>query len=349
MKLPLWRRRQDAELDEELASHLRMAIADRIARGESPEAASTAARLELGNLPLIKEVTRDTWGWTTVEQILQDIRYACRTLRKSPGFSLVAIITLALGIGANTAMFSVINAVLLRPLPFPHPERLVAVTETDLRRAPSIRSTSVSWPNFFDWRSRAHGVESLSAYRDADFTLTSGTRSLHIDGAVVSSEFFSTLGVQPVLGRGFQLEEERAGADVAVISDQLWRSQFDADPAVVGRAMRLNGRRFSIVGVMPPRFRFPVTVPTPLLWVTLAYDARTESPDDEPITQTARRPLLEGHRAVAARDGDRVRPVRARCDRGGDCARLPGAIRRAAASASSRSSKRWSATAGSRC
>ena len=284
MKLPLWRRRQDAELDEELASHLRMAIADRIARGESPEAASRAARLEMGNLPLVKEVTRDMWGWTTVEQILQDIRYACRTLRKSPGFSLVAIITLALGVGANTAMFSVINAVLLRPLPFPHPERLVAVTETDLRSATSIRSTSVSWPNFFDWRSRAHGVESLSAYRDADFTLTSGTRSLHIDGAVVSSEFFSTLGVQPVLGRGFQLEEERAGADVAVISDQLWRSEFDADPAVVGRAMRLNGRRFSVVGVMPPRFRFPVSVPAPLLWVTLAYDARTESPDEEPIT-----------------------------------------------------------------
>ena len=284
MKLPLWRRRQDAELDEELASHLRMAIADRIARGESPEAASQAARLEMGNLPLIKEVTRDTWGWTMVEQILQDIRYACRTLRKTPAFSLVAIITLALGIGANTAMFSVINAVLLRPLPFPHPERLVAVTETDLRRAPNIRSTSVSWPNFFDWRSRAHSVEAMSAYRDADFTLTSGTRSLHIDGAVVSSEFFSTLGVQPVLGRGFQREEERAGADVAVISDQLWRSQFDADPAVVGRAMRLNGRRFSVVGVMPPRFRFPVSVPTPLLWVTLAYDARTESPDDEPIT-----------------------------------------------------------------
>jgi len=284
MKLPLWRRRQDAELDEELASHLRMAIADRVARGESPEVARQAARLEMGNLPLIKEVTRDTWGWTTVEQVLQDVRYACRTLRKSPGFTLVAIITLALGIGANTAMFSVINAVLLRPLPFPHPERLAAVSETDLRGGPTIRSTSVSWPNFFDWRSRAQGFESMSAYRDADFTLTSGTRSLHLDGAVVSSEFFSTLGVQPVLGRGFQLEEERAGVDVAVISDQLWRSQFDADPGVIGRGIRLNGRRFTIVGVTPARFRFPVSAPSALLWVTLAYDARTESPDDEPIT-----------------------------------------------------------------
>ena len=180
-------------------------------------------------------MTRDTWGWTTLEQLAQDVRYACRTLRKAPGFSAVAIVTLALGIGANTAMFSVINAVLLRPLPFPDPDRLVAVSETDLRRGPNIRSTSASWPNFFDWRSRAHGLESLSAYRDAGFTLTAANRSLHLDGAVVSSEFFSTLGIQPVLGRSFRLEEERAGSDVAVISDQLWRSQFDGDPAAVGR------------------------------------------------------------------------------------------------------------------
>jgi putative ABC transport system permease protein len=284
MKLPLWRRRQDAELDEELASHLRMAIADRVARGERPEEAARAARLEMGNLGLIKEVTRDMWGWTAVEQVAQDIRYARRTLGKSPGFTLVAVLTLALGIGANTAMFSVINAVLLRPLPFPNPDRLVAVTETDMRRGPNVRSSSVSWPNFFDWRSRAHGFDALSAYRDTNLTLTEGSRALNIDAAVVSSEFFSTLGVQPMLGHAFRIDDERSGSDVAMISDQLWRSQFDADPAVIGRALRLNGRRFTVIGVMPPRFRFPLTGPSAQLWVTAAEDARIESADDEPMT-----------------------------------------------------------------
>jgi predicted permease len=284
MRLPLWRRRQDQELDEELAAHLRMAIADRIERGERPDEAARAARRELGHVGLIKEVTRDTWGWTMLEQLAQDVRYACRTLRKAPGFSAVAILTLALGIGANTAMFSVINAVLLRPLPFPESDRLVAVSETDLRRGPDLRSTSASWPNFFDWRSRAQAFESVSAYHDAGFTLASGSRSLHIDGAIVSAEFFSTLGVRPVRGRSFRPEEERAGSDVAIISDQLWRSQFDADPAVIGRGFSINARRFTVVGVMPPQFRFPITFPSAQLWVTLAEDARIDSPDDAPMT-----------------------------------------------------------------
>ena len=284
MKLPLWRRRQDAELDEELASHLRMAIADRVARGERPEEAARAARLEMGNLGLIKEVTRDMWGWTMLEQLAQDIRYAWRTLRKSPGFTLVAVMTLALGIGANTAMFSVINAVLLRPLAFPEPDRLVAVSDLELHRAPGARSVSVSYPNFFDWRSRSHAFDHMSSYRNSDLTVADGARAFHLDGAVVSADFFSTLGVQPVLGRAFRPEEERAGADVVVISDQLWRSHFEAASDVIGRTLRINARPFTVVGVMPPHFRFPVTAPSPQLWVTLAEDARTEAPDDDAIT-----------------------------------------------------------------
>jgi putative ABC transport system permease protein len=284
MRCPLWRRRQDEELDEELASHLRMAIADRIERGERPDEAARAARVELGNVGLIKEVTRDTWGWTTIEQVAQDVRYACRTLRKAPGFTAVAILTLALGIGANAAMFSVINAVLLRPLPFPDPDRLVAVSELDFRQTAGGAPSSASYPNFFDWRSRSRVFDHLSSYRISDLTVAGGPVAFHLDGAVVSAEFFSTLGVQPVRGRAFRPEDERAGADVAVISDDLWQSQFGAASDVVGRTIRVNARPFTIVGVMPPGFRFPVTAPAAQLWITLAEDARTESSDDDAMT-----------------------------------------------------------------
>ena len=159
MKLPLWRRRQDRELNEEIASHLRLAIADRVDRGESLEEATRAVHREFGNVTVVKEITRDMWGWTTLEQLLQDVRYAVRTLRKAPGFTAVAIATFALGIGVNTAMFGVINAVILRPLPFPHPERLVAVSEVDKRPGTRSRSSSASWPIISTGeRERAHST-----------------------------------------------------------------------------------------------------------------------------------------------------------------------------------------------
>ncbi|MGH9142020.1 MAG: permease prefix domain 1-containing protein, partial [Vicinamibacterales bacterium] len=154
MRLPLWRRGQDCELDEEIESHLSLAIADRVERGESVEEATRVVRREFGNVGLVKEVTRDMWGWISMDQLAQDVRYGVRSLRKTPGFAAVAVATFALGIGVNTAMFSVINAVMLRPLPFPHSERLVDVAELDLRPSQGLRPSSVSWPNFFDWRSR---------------------------------------------------------------------------------------------------------------------------------------------------------------------------------------------------
>jgi putative ABC transport system permease protein len=233
-------------------------------------------------------IGRSLWRrrqWTLLEQFAQDVQYACRTLRKASGFTLVAVLTLGLGIGANSAMFSVVNAVLLRPLAFPSSERLAAVSEVDLRHVPGAGvPTSASWPDFFDWRSRTRTFEHLSAYRETGFTLMGNGRSLHIPGAVVSSEVFSTLGVKPALGREFRLEEERAGADVAVVSDALWRSQFEAAPDIVGRAVTLNARRFTIVGVMPPAFHFPISVPPAELWITSAEDARVDSPGDTPMT-----------------------------------------------------------------
>ena len=283
MKLPLWRRRQDGELDEEIASHLRLEIADRIERGESVDDATRAARTQFGNVVVVREVTRDMWGWISLEQIAQDVRYALRSMVKSPGFAAVAIATFALGIGVNTAMFSVINAVMLRPLPFPHSDELVDVGELDLRPGQPRTPGSASWPNFFDWRSRARTLAQISAYHDTSFTMTAGRRSLHTPAAVVSADLFATLGVQPALGRGFRLDEERAGADIVVLSDTLWREEFGSAPGAIGSTVTLNARPFTIVGVMPPGFRFPIATPAAQLWVTVAQDARAE-PGDTPIT-----------------------------------------------------------------
>jgi hypothetical protein len=246
VRLPLWRRGQHRELDEEIESHLRLAIAERVERGEDVEEATRAVRRQFGNVGLVKEVTRDMWGWISIEHFAQDVRYAVRSLRKTPGFAAVAVATFALGIGVNTAMFSVINAVMLRPLPFPSSERLIDVAELDLRPGQGRRPSSVSWPNFFDWRSRTRAFEHLSAYHETAFTMIVGGRSVHTPGAVVSSDVFSTLHVQPSLGRPFRMEEERVGSDVAVIGDSLWRSEFGGAPTAVGSVATINARPFTI-------------------------------------------------------------------------------------------------------
>ncbi|MGH9140041.1 MAG: ABC transporter permease, partial [Vicinamibacterales bacterium] len=168
--------------------------------------------------------------------------------------------------------------------PFPHSERLVDVAELDLRPSQGLRPSSVSWPNFFDWRSRTRAFARLSAYHETAFTMLVGGRPTHTPGAVVSSDLFSTLDVQPALGRPFRIEEERAGSDVAVISDSLWRSEFGGAQTAVGSVVTINSRPFTIVGIMPPRFRFPISATSAQLWVTVAEDARTQQPDDHPMT-----------------------------------------------------------------
>ena len=283
MRWPNWRRRQDAQLDEELRSHLELAIQDRIDRGESPGQAAAAARHEFGNLLLVRETVRDTWGWTPIQHFWQDLLYARRALWKAPAFSMAAALTLSLGIGANAAMFSVVRAVILRPLPFAAPEQLVAVNETDLRVAVPV-ARSASWPDFLDWRRDTQTLVSIAGYHPASFTVTGRGPARHVPGAVVSANLFSTLGVEPYLGRGFRDEEDRPGSAVVVISDELRRDYLAGVADPVGSALTVNGRSFTIVGVTPPRFTFPVSSPPAEIWVTMAEDARVETPADTPMT-----------------------------------------------------------------
>jgi putative ABC transport system permease protein len=208
-----------------------------------------------------------------MQALLEDIRFGFRSLRKSPGFTAVAVVTLALGIGANTAIFSVIHAVLLRPLPFHNPRRLVALNTTEPGRSDD---PNVSYPLFLDWRSQNHVFEGLAVFRVDDFTLTGRAEPLHVTGAVVSANTLSLLGVAPLLGRDFNPEEDqpvRTGLPV-ILSHSFWQDRFGSDPNVLGQSLTLSGQLFTVAGVMPPGFRFPVQ-PTPVdFWTTIALDAQ---------------------------------------------------------------------------
>jgi len=208
-----------------------------------------------------------------MKTLLQDFRYGVRTLWKARGFSAVAIITVAFGIGATVAIFSIINTVLLNPLPFPSPGRLVFIAETASFGSAGVSATSpASYPDFRDWSSQNHVFSDMAAYQENSFTLTGAGEPLHLDGVSVFHSFFSTLGVQPVLGRGFLPGEDRPGTYAVVLSHRLWVSAFHSDTKIVGGRVTLNGQPYTVVGISPAGFRFPYGAP-PALWTTLAGDS----------------------------------------------------------------------------
>jgi predicted permease len=185
--------------------------------------------------------------------LLNDLRYAVRSLAHNPGFTAIAVLALALGIGANTAIFSVVNGVLLQPLPYKDPSRLVQVSE----RSPDFTSMSVAYLNFRDWREQNRCFSSMAAIRWEDYDVTGGGRAEHLRGRMVSAEFFRVLGVHPALGRDFDAAEDRPGTTpVALIGDGLWKGRFAADPGVIGRKLKLDGADYTVVGVVPANFRF---------------------------------------------------------------------------------------------
>ena len=271
LKRILFRRRIYDDLSGEILAHLEEKTEELVAAGMSRKNAAAAARREFGNITQIESDGREVWQWPTIESFFDDLRFALRMLRKSPGFAAVAIATLALGIGANTAMFSVVDGVLLSPLKFPDADRLVMVLETNQR----FSQDSISYPNFLDWQRGSRSFQQMAAYAWQGYDLTNPGTPEHLNGKNISSGFFNTLGVQMALGREFSpQEDQRGGAPVVLLSNELWKNHFAGEAQVLGESVTLSGTNYTIIGVLPPGFRFgdqiadvyvPIAQGTPLI------------------------------------------------------------------------------------
>jgi putative ABC transport system permease protein len=272
----LFRRNQlEQQLDEELRDHLERKTQLYKAAGLSPDDARRSARRDLDGLELRKEQCRDTRRVHVLENLLQDFRFGLRMLRKSPAFAITAILMLGLGIGANTAIFSVVNAVLLRPLAFPSPERLVRLNSTI---AATGQPGGVSYPDFLDWRKHSTSFQNLAVFNQRGFALSGAGNPVRLEGAMVSADLFPLLAVPPELGRWFRPEEDQqgaaGGADAIVLSHRAWQRYFQSDQGILGRHVQLDHADFLVVGVMPEGFQFPIGPEAIDVWTTVAVDAR---------------------------------------------------------------------------
>ncbi|MGO8817429.1 MAG: ADOP family duplicated permease [Terriglobia bacterium] len=246
------RRSLDGDLNAEIQAHLAEKVEGLVAGGMSREEAAFAARREFGNVLQIEERSREVWQWPFLENFFTDVRYGLRMLRKNPGFTAVAVLTLALGIGANTAIFSVVEGVMLAPLPYFQPDRLVAIWESH----PGAPHVWISYPNFQDWQRNARSFQQMAAFAWQGSDVTSPGTPEHLNGMFLSAGLFSTLGVKLALGREFSPQEDQpGGAPVAVISDRLWRDRFAGSPDALGKLITLDGIGRAVVGVLPPTFR----------------------------------------------------------------------------------------------
>jgi predicted permease len=278
MKYPWFQHsRREAELEVEIRSHLDEAIRDRIERGESSDQARTNALREFGNVGLVKEVTREMWGWVSLERLLQDVRFGARMLRKHPGFSVVAVLTLALGIGVNTALFTVINAVALRPLPVKEPDQIVKVYRKELGqsgRNVSGSATMLAYPEYTSFRDNAQTFSGLTAYADVSLTL-GGAEAEEIKGLLVTANYFSVLGVEMAAGRPFAADEglKPGAAPVVVLSHRFWQRRFGTDPSLIGKTVTLNRQPFTVIGVTAPEFN-GTEILAPDLWMPITMQAQ---------------------------------------------------------------------------
>lgn len=263
--------RVDQDFEYELESHLDMLTRDNIRRGMVPEEARRAARMRLGGITQLKETNRELRGLPMLETCLQDSRYALRMLRKNPGFTAVAIFTLALGIGANTAIFSVVRAVLLKPLPYANADQLFNVFQEQSRD--EAVKTGWSYANFADLREQNRVFSEVAGSQHHQLTLTGRGEPSLVNTSVVTPEFFSLFGEKPLAGRISSGEDGKAGAlPVVILSEGLWRGTFRADPNVVGSSIDLDKRSFTVIGIMPAAFRFPLVTESEQLWIPLVKD-----------------------------------------------------------------------------
>jgi predicted permease len=247
-------RKRYGELSEEIRAHLEEKVEELVAGGMARKEAEYTARREFGNVMLTEEEGRETWRWGFVEDFWTDVRYGLRTLRKSPGFTAIAVLTLALGIGGNAAIFSIVDSVLLRPLPYRDAARLVWVSND----VPTQRASVVLEADYFGWQRLNHVFEGVAAYQPGQtLTVTGSHEPEQLRTARVTYNFLDVLGIEPRLGRWFEPQEDRPGAPHAVLlTDALWRARFSANAAILGHPIALDGEPYTVVGILPPEFEF---------------------------------------------------------------------------------------------
>jgi putative ABC transport system permease protein len=270
LRASLRRGKIEREMDAEMRFHLEMETAENVRRGMSEEEARRAALRSFGGVERTKESYRDIARFRYLEDFRQDLHYGARMLRTQPGFTVIAVLTLALGIGANSAVFSVVNAVLLRPLPYRDPDRIVTVGHY---RAMFGADVVFGW-DFLEWRDQAKVFEQIAAYFSGTADLTGSGEPARLGAGFVSADLFATLGVAPARGRAFTPDEEKpGGAPVVILGHDLWQRRFGGDPQVIGRTLTLGGQSRTVIGIMPPGFQFPEDVD---LWMPLAMNVSQE-------------------------------------------------------------------------
>jgi putative ABC transport system permease protein len=264
------RERAEREFAEEMESHLRLHIEDNLRRGMTQAEARRRALIDLGGVEQAAERHREGSSVPALERLMLDARHAARVLRKNPGFTAVVVLILGLGIGANTTIFSLVSAVLLRPLPYEGPDRIVQLWHTPPPdQFPGMTRFAISPANYLDWRGQNHVFEGMAAYDSETFSYSAGDRPEAVTAGLVTPDLFAVLRARPLFGRIFAKDEDRPGKDkVAVLDHRFWRTHFGSDRQVVGREIRLSGETYTIVGVMPAGFRFPGWAD---LWAPLAW------------------------------------------------------------------------------
>jgi putative ABC transport system permease protein len=297
------RRPNDQSLEDEIESHLQMQTEDNLRLGLSPEEARRQAVIKFGSIEAAKEAYRDQRSVPALETLRQDLRYACRMFCKNPAFSAVAVITLALGIGANTAIFSVCNAVLLNPLPYAEPDRIVILWE----RKESGTLQGVAPANFVDWRTASRSFSEMAALKSSSFILSGQNDAVQLAGAGVSSNFLSLLGVRLAMGRSFLPEEDLPGQNrVAILSHRIWQERFGADQQITGKQITLDDNSYRVVGVLPVDFKFASNAADfearsqADVWVPIALDSQNLQRGTHPLRVIARlKPGMELSQAQA--------------------------------------------------